>query len=82
MKNEFKGYSLFNDIEDVTLRDRNRAVILTNLMESNIDKATRKINIKGTSLILGYFSTIPEDQRQNVETLFKQEATRRGFIGA
>lgn len=80
MANEYKGFSLFNDIEDVALRNRNRSVILSNLMESNIDRATQKVNLKGANLILNYFNNIPMVDRNNVEERFTEEMIRRGFI--
>lgn len=75
--NEFKGYSLFNDIEPVGLRNRNRAVVLTNIAEDNMKD--RRINPKGAGLILGYFNNVPIGDRLDVQTKFQQFMHERGF---
>lgn len=76
-KDSFKGMSLFNDIEDYSLRTRNRAVILTNLA---CDHTKNKlISAKGAGLILGYFGLIPEGERGDVEGAFKEGMKLRGF---
>lgn len=77
--NEYKGYSLFSDIEDADLRNRNRAVILANIAEDNTDHKTKNINVKGASLILGYFLKVPEAERDNVKSRWVQNMTQRGF---
>ncbi len=76
-KNEYKGFALFNDVEDVSLRTRNRAVVLANIAESNIKD--KRINAKGASLILGYFNQIPMDERAPVKDKFKADMIGRGF---
>jgi predicted phosphatase len=75
--NEFKGYSLFNDIEDIVLRDRNRAVVLANICSFNTKD--KKINAKGMFLTMGYFNCIPPDQRANVLSNFESMMNERGF---
>jgi hypothetical protein len=77
MTNNFKGFSLFNDIEDYVLRVRNRAVILTNIAEDNSEKGL--INVKGVATILGYFKMVPEDEREDVQAKFKSTMAERGF---
>ena len=76
-KNEYKGFALFNDVEDDALRIRNRAVVLSNIAESNIKD--KRINVKGVSLILGYFNQIPMEERNNVKDKFKADMISRGF---
>jgi hypothetical protein len=78
-RNDYKGFSLFNDIEDIELRNRNRAVILTNLMEDNINKKTLKVSMKGADLILNYFNLIPQEERKDVTERFTQGMLQRGF---
>jgi hypothetical protein len=78
-QNEFKGYSLFNDIEDFDLRNRNRAVILANIMEDNLT-AKKKVTGKGSTLILGYFMNVPEVDRKTVRDRFAKAITERGFV--
>lgn len=76
-KNEYKGFSLFNDIEDKQLRNRNRAVVLTNISEDNTKDGL--INGKGAGLVLGYFINIPADEREEVKIKYTQFMQERGF---
>lgn len=78
MKNEFKGFSLFNDIEDAILRTRNRAVVLANIADDH--SRNRRINPKGLSLILGYFQEIPAEERAGVKDKFAQNMKERGYV--
>lgn len=77
IKNEYKGFSLFSDVEDIDLRTRNRAVVLSNIAEQNIKD--RRINSKGVALILGYFNQIPMAERAGVKDKFKADMISRGF---
>lgn len=77
MQNNYKGFALFNDVEDDVLRTRNRAVVLANIAESNIKD--RRINAKGAGLILGYFNQIPLAERNGVKDKFKADMIQRGF---
>jgi hypothetical protein len=77
-KDMFKGFSLFNDIEDAELRNRNRAVILCNIASDNT--RNKLISAKGGSLILGYFGLIPPEERDVVQNKFKKEMELRGFV--
>lgn len=74
---EYKGFPLFNEIEDRQLRRRNQAVIMTNILEDNFVKG--KIAPKGSLLIIGYMSAIPEDQRKSLMAEFIEQANARGF---
>ena len=76
-RNDFKGFSLFNDIEDYVLKVRNRAVVLTNIAEDNSQSSL--INAKGVAMILGYFQMVPEDEREDVRNKFKTTMAERGF---
>lgn len=76
-KNMYKGYSLFNDVEDIALRNRNRAVIMSNIIEHNTHKM--KITPKGAGLALGYFHCIPPEERKDVEQLFEQRIKDMGY---
>ena len=78
-QNEFKGFSLFNDIEDADLRTRNRSVVMTNIAEDHIDKKTKRINPKGAALILNYFSLIPGAERDAAKNKFAEDMNNRGF---
>lgn len=75
--NTYKGFSLFNDVEDKNLRIRNRAVVLANIAEANVKD--RLISVKGASLVLGYTSRLPKDEVGDVTERFKVEMIQRGF---
>mgnify|MGYP001059539684 FL=1 len=75
---EFKGFSLFNDIEDDNLRTFNRARVMANMAEDHISKEKR-ISAKGAALILGYFNLIPKEERNVAKDLFQLEMNNRGF---
>lgn len=77
-KEEFKGFCLFNDIADKALRNRNRAVVLTNIAEDRT--RNRLISANGAGLILGYFKEIPEEDRQDVKERFTQNMKERGYV--
>ena len=79
-KNEYCGFSLFNDIEDVELKTRNRAVIMANIAEQYIMPLTFKIAVKGASLIVGYCNCIPKEERESLNTKFKAIMQERKFI--
>lgn len=73
----FKGFSLFNDVEDKELRQRNRAVVLANIAADNTKN--KLISPKGASLVLGYFGLIPEEDRLDVKVRFAEEMKHRGY---
>ena len=65
VNNTYRGYSLFNDIEDASLRSRNRAVTLCNIAEAHTNKEKR-ISPGGAALMIRYTENIPEDERKTV----------------
>lgn len=75
--NEYKGFSLFFDIEDAALRSRNQAVVLANMAETS--SKNRKISPGGMGLIIGYFDKIPKEERKSVYDQFLQFMKERGF---
>lgn len=77
-KDSFKGFSLFNDIEDKDLRNRNRAVVLGNIAADNA--RNQLISPKGASLILGYFGLVPPEERAEVQDRFTQRMKETGFV--
>lgn len=77
MRNDVKGLSLFNDIDDASLRNRNRYVVLANTAEAHTKQ--NKITEKGTLIILSYFNAIPEVDKKEVYDGFKAEMLRRGY---
>lgn len=76
-KDMFKGFSLFNDIDDQELRNRNRAVVLANIAEDNT--RNRMVNSKGAGLILGYFGLVPPEERDEVKAKFTVAMQQRGY---
>jgi hypothetical protein len=78
--NEYKGYSLFNDIEDLALRTRNRGVTLANIAEDHTKN--KKINAKGVSLILNYYALIPAEESVAVRESFAGFMKERGYATA
>lgn len=77
MQNNYKGFSLFSDIADAALRTRNRAVVLANIAEDNMEN--KRINMKGAGLIIGYFNTLPMHERNGVKDAFSENMQARGF---
>lgn len=75
--NSYRGYSLFKDIEDFTLRTRNRAVVLANIAEAHVKN--KLISPKGAALILGYYNQVEMDEREAVMNRFKISMEERGF---
>jgi hypothetical protein len=75
---DYKGFSLFNDIENAELRNRNRAVVLANIAADNTKN--RIIHAKGAALILGYFKEVPEHDREDVKERFKENMKEQGFV--
>lgn len=73
---ENKGFSLFFDLEDKDLQAYNRARLMFNIMEDNVDKKTGKVSPKGGSLVMEYFGEIPVEDRtlvtKKLEELFKK----------
>lgn len=78
MVNEFKGYSLFNDITDAPLRIRNRAVTLANIAEAHTNKEKR-ISNGGAALMIGYMDKIDVSERQDVVNSFTVFMKERGY---
>ena len=76
-KNVYKGFSLFNDVDDEALRNRNRAVIMANIVEQNTKQ--NKNTPKRAAIALGYFSCINEKDRKKVQALFDTRITEMGY---
>lgn len=77
MSNNFKGFALFNDVEDQDLRTYNRARVLSNIFEDHSKDA--KITPKGAAVFLGYFQQVPEQERAIVQQKFVSLMAERGF---
>lgn len=73
----FKGFPLFNDIEDAALKYRNRGVIMANMLEDHFKQG--KISAKGSLFLLGYMNSIPAEERALTMESFMEKANERGF---
>ena len=74
---QYKGFDTFEDIEDSTLRNRNRAVVLSNIAEDS--SRNKKISPGGAGLIIGYFNVIPAEDKREVKEMFVSVMNQRGF---
>lgn len=77
MKNDYKGYALFNDVQDEELRAHNRAVVMLNLLQDH--SRDKKISEQGLSLLREYFDNIPQVDRFDTYAKFQQEIKDRGY---
>ena len=77
--NEFKGYSLFNDVEEKDTQRYNRARILVNIMEDHSD-AKRNVNLTGLMLCKGYFDLIEPEERDVILEETKKLLEKKGII--
>ena len=75
--NEYKGYSLFNDIEEDALRIRNRAVVMANIAEMHTKQ--QKVTAKGAALLVGYFTLVPDVEKKTVMERFGEFMKERGY---
>lgn len=76
--NEYKGFSLFNDIKDSKLRARNRGVIMANITADNLTP-NKRVTPKGAVLVLGYFTCIPEEEKAAAYNSYIESIKERGF---
>jgi len=74
---KYKGFELFNDVVDLPLRTRNRAVVLANIAVDNM--RDKKLSPKGVTLLLGYFNQLPLEERVGVQSAFVEDMSVRGF---
>lgn len=75
----YKGYSLFNGVEDFSLKSRNRGVLIANMVEEHFDTNTNRVSTRGLALILGYFNEIPSLERKAAHNALKKELANRGI---
>ena len=79
----YKGYSLFNDVLDVDLQRRNRAVVMSNMFEDNPDNSDKNTTSKtGALLIFGYMSAVPAEDRSELTVEFHEQMELRGYYKA
>ena len=77
VSDNYKNYDLFNDIQDVELRNRNRAVVLANIAEDHTRSGF--MSPRGATLVIGYFNEIPDADKQDVQRRFQQNMKERGY---
>jgi len=75
--NAYKGFSLFNDIDDLELRTHNRARVLANMYEDNHKDG--KLSPAATGTLLTYFQKVPDGERGGVQQLFQKMMYEKGF---
>jgi len=75
--NNYKGFSLFNDVEDKELQRFNRARVMVNMAQDHSKKG--RINAVGSALILGYFGQMPFDEREVIKSEFAKQMNKNGF---
>ena len=74
----YRGFDLFEDIEDAELQAHNRAAIMANICESHTKKG--KITPGGAGLVIGYMNSIPSEERKAVFDKFIVTMTGRNFF--
>lgn len=73
----YKGYSLYNDVEDHGIKSSNRGAILANILEEHIQN--NKVSNRGLALILGYFNSLLPIDRRSVKEAFEGHLIKRGI---
>lgn len=68
--NYYRGYSLFNDVEDQELQTYNRARVMKNIMLDNSDG--RLVNARGMQILAGYFDRIPSRNQDGVYKMLEK----------
>lgn len=63
--NSYKGYSLFNDVDDVALRTWNRCTVMFNI---NIDQ--------GEEFVSGYIGSLSNVERMQVMAMYQYIAVK------
>ena len=75
---EYRGHSLFYDVEDKELQASNRAAVMLNMYEQAVFDPTVRIPLQAT--LFGYFGCIPPEERRLVRTKFAEHAASRGYL--
>lgn len=78
-KDNYMGYNLFLDVEEIESRNRNRGQVMLNIFEDHC--TDRRIGPAGMVAILGYFKAIPSDERMEALEYFKAMTTKAGYNG-
>jgi len=72
-------YTLFEEVEDRELRDRNRGVVMVNIYEDYC--RDDKMSAAGVAALLGYFKQIPDDEQASAFVMFNTLIQQRGHRG-
>ena len=70
-------YDMFNDVKDVALKARNRAIVMANIFEDHAEG--NNINGKGASLLFKYYAEVPNVEKAVTFNAFKLDMERRGY---
>ena len=73
------GYSLFNDVEDETLKARNRGVTIANIIEDNLTE-DGLVDGVGMQYVLQYWMQIAKEERAEVYEILQKEVQERKLI--
>lgn len=77
--NKYKDVSLFNDVENRTLRNRNRGVVMGNYAMDGRERNKNTISPKASANLLGYFKEIPVEERKEVMQFFLDYLAENGY---
>ena len=83
MRNKFKGYATFNEVEDRNIRTKNQAIILSNIFEDNLKEVgsnkAKVVSPQGASLVIQYFKEIRAEDKQVVLEKYGHIMIEKGF---
>lgn len=77
--NSYKDMSLFKDVEDATLRARNRGVVMGNIAMDGFVSNDKPAKAKSQTDLLAYFAMIPENERRPAIQIFLDYMKSEGF---
>lgn len=77
--NKVRGYSLFNEVEDVDLQSKNRVVTLANILEDNLYE-DGKVTQGGMQYSMEYYEQISKEDRVLVYSGLQVELKKRGML--
>lgn len=73
----FKGFGLFNDVEDASMQAFNRGRMMVNIVMDHSKDG--KFNMKGVALSTGYMNAIPKGERRAALEEFIRLLQKEGF---
>lgn len=77
--NMYMGYSLFNEVENEEVRNRNRGRVMLNMYEDHCRDGV--VDAAGLAIILGYFKEIPSAERAAALEMFTALCQHKGYAG-